>query len=288
MHKLKSPRKGDFFVMGRLIQLYRIINILSLDVAFGAIVSALFFAEILHVNILPYGLAALGLTVWIIYTADHLRDARHIRKEASSARHLFHQQYFKVLVALLMVAVLVDLVLIFFIRHAVFVGGVMLTVLVALYLAVQSKLYFLKEIFVALLYTCGILLPSVAVAFASTNSFQALLIIQFFLIALLNLMIFSWLDADKDQSDNLPSFVTRFGKSFASTFIIILFGLLMALNVYEVVVYGLTIEAMILVMMMMVLLFVFVFRDRLQKNETYRLLGDAVFFLPALVCLWRG
>ena len=76
-----------------LVRLYRILNTLSLDVSIGAVISAMFFAEVLQVKILPYGLATLALTVWIIYTIDHLRDARAIGTKASTARHLFHQHY---------------------------------------------------------------------------------------------------------------------------------------------------------------------------------------------------
>ena len=48
------------------IRLYQFINYLSFDVACGVMVCATFFAHILHVQLLPYGLASLGVTVWII------------------------------------------------------------------------------------------------------------------------------------------------------------------------------------------------------------------------------
>ena|SRR5688572_29933788 len=101
-------------------QFYQYVNILSLDVAAGAVISALFFAQIFNVQIKPYGLLALGLTVWIIYTADHLRDAKKIKHRASTQRHRFHQQYFCSLTVFVGSAILLDAVTIFFIRRQVF------------------------------------------------------------------------------------------------------------------------------------------------------------------------
>ena len=68
------------------LRFYQYINILSLDIAAGAVISAVFFAQIFNVQIKPYGLLALGLTVWIIYTVDHLRDAKKIKHQRLNAK----------------------------------------------------------------------------------------------------------------------------------------------------------------------------------------------------------
>lgn len=88
-----------------------------------------FFAKLLAVRILPYGLVALGLTVWIIYTADHLRDAKLIVHKASSHRHRFHQQNFKVLLIILCVAFVVDAFVILYTRKPVLEWGLILLLL---------------------------------------------------------------------------------------------------------------------------------------------------------------
>jgi 4-hydroxybenzoate polyprenyltransferase len=271
--------------MGSLLKLYRTINILSLDVAFGAVCSAMFFARLLHVAVLPYGLAALGLTVWIIYTADHLRDARAINNQASSYRHLFHQQYFKILVAFLIVAIIIDVIVIIFIRRPVFFSGLSLTAVVACYLIFQRKLSYLKEFFVAFLYTAGVLLPSVTVTTDEINLFQWELMSQFFLIALLNLLIFSWFDADRDQRDSLSSFVTRFGKHSTRTLIRILFLLIVVLSFFQFFSGEQLIALTTMLFMTLILLIIFSYPRIFEKNETYRLVGDAIFFLPILFSL---
>ena len=60
-----------------LFRFYRFINILSIDVAIGAVVNARFFAHLFGVPILHQGLISLGLAIWIIYTTDHLLDEKN-------------------------------------------------------------------------------------------------------------------------------------------------------------------------------------------------------------------
>src|SRR5688572_15677356 len=103
--------------------LYQYVNILSLDVVAGAVICSLFFARIFNLMVSQYGLAALALTVWIIYTIDHLRDAKTIRKVASTDRHRFHQKYFgHILITLCLVAA-VDFVIILFVPQKVLLLG---------------------------------------------------------------------------------------------------------------------------------------------------------------------
>ena len=176
------------------LRFYQYINILSLDIAAGAVISALFFAQIFNVQIKPYGLLALGLTVWIIYTVDHLRDAKKIKHNASTQRHRFHQQYFYTLTVFAGLAILLDAVTIFFIRRQVFEWGLILFAIVMIYLIVQQYLRFLKEFFIASLYTWGVLLLSITITTITLNITYALLIAQFGLIAWTNLVLFSWFD----------------------------------------------------------------------------------------------
>ncbi len=84
--------------MREFSRLYGLLNLLSIDVAIGAVCCALFFGRLLQVDILPYGLITLGLTVWVIYCADHLFDAARLKGRASTRRHQFHQDHFWLLV----------------------------------------------------------------------------------------------------------------------------------------------------------------------------------------------
>src|SRR6478609_2759298 len=109
--------------MKHLIKFYRLINILSIDVALGSVCCAAWFAEIFEAALKPYAWMSLGLTVWIIYTADHLLDARKINEPASTKRHRYHQKNFTLLLCILLFAVLVDLIFVFLLRRIVFQWG---------------------------------------------------------------------------------------------------------------------------------------------------------------------
>ena len=128
-----------------LHRLYQYINILSLDVVAGAVTGALFFGELLQVPIDPFVLAALALTVWIIYTLDHLRDAMTIPRIASADRHRFHQRHFRIMVAMVVVVGAVDMTIIGFLSYDVLRAGMALGLIVLLYLITQRHLKFLKE-----------------------------------------------------------------------------------------------------------------------------------------------
>jgi hypothetical protein len=266
-------------------QFYQYINILSLDVAAGAVISALFFAQLFNVQIKPYGLLALGLTVWIIYTADHLRDAKKIKHRASTQRHRFHQQYFYSLTALVGLAILLDAVTIFFIRRQVFEWGLILMAMVILYLLVQQYLRFLKEFFIASLYTWGVLLPSITITNITLDIAYIFLIAQFGLIAWINLVLFSWFDHVFDQRDKQNSLVTILGKRATIFFLYGLFGVSFLITVIQFVFFTTSTQVLILCFMNIVLFLIFTFRARLAKNDLYRLIGDGVFFVPGLLLI---
>jgi 4-hydroxybenzoate polyprenyltransferase len=272
--------------MSGFLKWYRYLNILSVDIATGAVIAALFFAKILGVQILPYGLIALALTVWIIYTADHLRDAKSIKTTASTERHRFHQRNFNVLAVILLMAVCADLIIILYTRKPVLRWGIYLGVIVGIYLLVQRYLKFLKETLIALLYTLGVLLPSVSVTDQELTFFHFLLFIQFALVALMNLLIFSWFDHEGDLKDNQRSFSTDLGKRSITKVIfmiavvdIMIGGFLLAAGFRPYA------TAMIMAMCVLHLSILF-FSEHLRENDRYRYAADAIFFLPLIFVLW--
>jgi len=263
--------------------LYQHINILSLDVVGGAVVSALFFGALLRVFIPFTALVALAFTVWIIYTLDHLQDAMTIPGIASTDRHRFHQQHFRVLFGLMLAVALLDVVLLFFLPSAILRGGIILGAIVLFYLIMQRYLRFLKEFFVACLYTAGIMLPAVALAGDSILPVHYLVAAKFFITALMNLLLFSLFDYREDRHHQQHSFVTWFGQKPTRASIVVL-GLL---NIVS----GLWLwdfdsrVAVIFVGMNVLLLTILVLERRLLANNLYRILGDAVFLFPVVYLL---
>jgi 4-hydroxybenzoate polyprenyltransferase len=268
--------------MKKILELYKFINILSLDVAAGAVVCTLFFANIMNVKILPQGSISLGLTVWIIYTADHLLDTRKLKQDASTERHRFHQRHFKSLFLLLIIAILVDVSQVYFLRSIVFMDGLFLAFLVGIYFLIQQRIGFLKELLGAILYTAGVLLIPLSVNDQLSLPF-ILLIVQFGTIAWINLLLFSWIDKPMDEKDKHHSFATTFGFVITQRVLLFLFSVIAVLMVIQLLIFPINALAIwILSLMAMFLLWIFLKRDYFEKEDRYRLLGDAVFLLPII------
>jgi hypothetical protein len=282
-YESSSPLEVSFFYLVKFIlQLYRYCNYLSLDVACGAMICAAFFARILHVELRPYGLASLGLTVWIIYTTDHLLDAKRLNREASSQRHRFHQINFKQLLAALLVAVVVDLLLVFFVRKPLLNWGMKLSVVVLFYLLFQRRLIVFKELVVSLLYSVGIFLPALSLTMRTISASEIILIAIFTQTAFINLVLFSWYDWKQDLMDRQFSLVTCLGRSLVRNILMVLFSLQTVLLVGLMLISSYQIEAVILVAMNLPLLVLFIFPEKFSKDNQYRIIGDIVFIIPAI------
>jgi hypothetical protein len=261
---------------------YRFLNLLSIDIAIGSIACGMYFAWVLHVHVRPYALASLGITVWIIYTADHLLDAWKVKGRASTERHRFHQDHFRILVVLVTAAILIDFILIFFIKRPVLFAGLYMIALVVVYLLFHNKLTFLKEFFVALLYCVGVLLPSLTVTDVSLETKHHILFVSFFLLALINLLLFSLFDKTNDEKDKRQSFVTLFGERNTRRIITILSGVNMLLLFYLFYKWNQMLVVVIPFLMSTALIIIIAFYRWFEKNSRYRLLGDAIFLLPLL------
>lgn len=265
-------------------KIYRFINNLSIDVSLGAVTCAWFFSRIMHVNIRLQGLAALGITVWVIYTLDHLLDALKTKHRASTERHRFHQRNFKILAGLCAIAALLDMTFIFYLRAAVLKAGILLGLLVGIYLLINRRLRFMKEIAGAIFYTGGVVMPALVLSHFDLNQFRVFLIIQFMLTALLNMLLFSLLDRPNDEADSRMSFTTTMGERNARISIYFLFLMCLAIALYQLVMFF-DLAVVIVILMDMMLFIIFIFSRYFAVGDRYRFAGDAVFLLPLLYTL---
>lgn len=270
--------------MYRLIDLYRFINITSVDIAAGAVICACFFARVMNVYVRPSAFIALGLTVWIIYTVDHLLDAKRVKSTASTQRHRFHQQNFKLLTSLVIVALIVDFISVLLIRKSLFIAGSLLGLLILFYLLVQRYLSVFKELMGGVLYTLGVTLPSLIFGFDRLEWPFALLIVQFLFTTWINLFLFSLFDKDRDMQDHHISFATRMGVPATRNVIIILLILCVCLGFYQILYHQLY-AATIVLIMDGILALIFFMNRTFSKEDRFRLLGDAVFLLPLFFLL---
>lgn len=268
--------------MHPFLQLYRYVNILSLDVVAGALAGALFFGSILNVPVTIFPLATLALTVWIVYTLDHLRDALFITRVASTDRHRYHQDHFAILSLVVLILALLDLTLILFLPARLFEVGWALGIVVMLYLLLQRYLMFMKEFFVACLYTAGILLPSLA-ADPEWIMIHFILIGKYFITAWMNLLLFSLIDYHEDRRQQQHSFVTWFGPVSTRNGILLL-GIVNITSGLWVWHFNWRVATLFISMNILLLAILFL-RKHLVIHNYYRIAGDAVFLIPLLYLL---
>ncbi|WKN40554.1 hypothetical protein [Tunicatimonas pelagia] len=259
------------------------IRILSLDVVLGACVSAWFIAQLCGVEVRLVTIVALGMAVWLIYTADHLWDAYRLQHPAHTVRHGFHQRYFRSLIVTWLIVASLGIVLLFRIPPSVFRGGLLLSAGVIGYFVI-NQLFNLsrtvpKELLAALLYTLGIFLPVIVQA-DGMNLVGYLLFGQFFLLALANLTLISWYELESDQLDGASSLATQYGTASVQLISRACIFLSVALAVWAM--FSISFAGyLVLLVMSVVLGSIWVFPVWYAKNERYRWVADGIFLLPA-------
>ena len=262
------------------MRLYQFLNLMSIDVAVGAMVSAAFFARIFHVQLGTNSLASLGISVWIIYSADHLLDAHRLKKHASTKRHQFHQKHFRLVSSVVIAAVVIDLILIQGIQESVIYLGTILIFTILLYLLFQRWLGPFKELIGAALYSLGVLLPGLSLLTAPTTRSLVFIIVAFFLTALINLLLLAWFDLEHDLRDGHASAAIFFGKHKSNVLLTVLFVFQAILFVGLLLLAPYKSEVLILIGMNVTLFLIFYFYRGFVKNDYYRLASEIVFLLP--------
>ncbi len=261
---------------------YRLLNILSIDVALGATVSGIFFTEIFKVKATLQDFLCLGLAVWIIYTTDHLLDVRQMKQKASTVRHQFHQKYYHVLLRITGFLSVSLLILILFLTKQTLIWGGGLGLLVIVYLFFQRKLGFTKELVGAFLYSSGVVLPALAIYDHPYSVKNSVPVILFFSIALTNLILFSWFDKERDLIHNHSSIATRVGASKTKMALYFLFVLLSALLTLLYFQHTDPWPIVIFTLMTLTLLIIFLLSVWFSIEDRYRLAGDAIFLIPVI------
>ncbi|MDA0194766.1 MAG: hypothetical protein O2887_00400 [Bacteroidetes bacterium] len=266
---------------------YHIINALSLDIALGAGILSLVLGRYLGLQIPVFVLLALVISVWIIYTADHLLDARTIPHQATSFRHHFHQHFRKeILIALFISFIGLFFILVQLPPITIFYGiPVVLGVSIYFILNRFFGLTFQKEILIAALYVIGVYIGPYSLSSGEIPKEMSLFLLQLGLMAWTNLLIFGIYEQGEDLQDGLKSMVTSWGvqKSgqlvkilLSTTFVLAIFGLLTfieAINYFKL--------QMVFLFMNGVLGTLYFRRETLvQSGLQYRYFGDGIFFMP--------
>ncbi|MEO8663694.1 MAG: hypothetical protein ABI693_34880 [Bryobacteraceae bacterium] len=208
-----------------MARLWLLPNLLSLDAPLVALAWQDLLARSTHLPLPPQARLSLGLSVWAIYLADRILDARRPFTTAEAPRHQFYRNHplaARTLLALVLLATTVSVILL---PSAIVKAGFLVLAAVAVYLAaihsgVAPKIP--KEFAVALLFPTGTFL---AAWVASPHPAPLLLLfLPFFLLCLGNLCVletWEWRrwgsigarpsDAVRKLADTLPYWATLLG-----------------------------------------------------------------------------
>ena len=271
-----------------------LIQILSLDVVLGACVGTVFVAKFLVVPITFASLVALGLCVWLIYTADHLRDAYRLkRRVAHTARHRYHQTRFKAVAAAWGIVAVIGLVVASFLPLRLIYYGVGLVVAVVVYFVLTQRTslarWLPKEFMTALLYTIGIFLPTLAAYEEPLYWNIGVLFFQYFFLALGNLLLFSWFEVEVDVQDRHESFALSAGRPLTRHIVLLCTGAVITTSLFMLLVVSTSFASSVaqgtVLAMGLGLLIIALRPTDFQPHGRYRLLGDGVFLLPVIPLL---
>jgi len=272
---------------------HKIIQTLSIDVIAGAIAVGYFASRILEVEPNPIWWLILPMVVWSFYTLDHLIDGYKSKGKTEIYRHHFHFKYRKLLLILSVLFGLaaLGLSLVFLEQQIIilglFIGSLVLAYFLALFFWGNKKLLLLqKELVIAFVYVFGIWLAPLVWSgqFPKTNIIFIICIS--ILLAWAEGIMASYFDYENDLKDGHSSFTVLFGKVFSRRFLIILHifvFLFIKVSIFFIDTNLQFAALMILALMNLTLLLIMLFPAWFQKQERYRLVGESVFLLPAII-----
>ncbi|MFY0607918.1 MAG: hypothetical protein JXR10_14465 [Cyclobacteriaceae bacterium] len=266
-------------------QFYKYFRWLSLDIVLGAIFFLAYLGKYYGVEISLHVYFALGSAIWLIYTTDHLIDARSV-SSPSNERHIFHQQNFKVLTIVGGMVMMLALANVYFLELVIIRNGAVLSAICVGYLLLVYlfKGLWVKEVLVAIAYASGIFLAPISLT-TSAGRVDLMLVCQLAFIAFLNLLIFSYYDFQNDQKDGFNSLVIRLGKQKVQVLITFLSAFVIVMSLFN---YITTYDSIQLLFGMMTIILAAIYHlpRVFDSAERFRIVGDGVFYLAALFLLF--
>lgn len=264
---------------------------LSFPVVMGAVLSNRMAARLSDVEPIHWATPiVLALVVFVIYTVDRLLDVRK-PGQPRTARHEFHRRHAPLLWRVVLGAVVLAGVLVFFLPGSVLRFGLVLGGICAAYVAAVFRspanhpALLFKEPLVALLYSAGIW-GSVWVQRPTISGIDLTEALMFTGIAFQNLLLFDIMERYEQAGAPMYSLAAVWGDYRCR---VVLGWLTAGIVLTALLLCFLTDDrfaqraALMLGLMSLSLYGIQRYSGWFLKNERYRWLGDGVFWMPALV-----
>lgn len=274
---------------------YQLFSILSLDVVIGAVIGAKLSSQLLCVHPGAWFFLILALSVWIMYTADHLVDAWRLKDHAHTERHLFHNRNFKLLVIIVLGLSVFDFILVLLkLNQLLIYTGLIIFILTASYFGIltliksKRNLILQKELIIAFVYTSGIWAGPISMRNFILHNSEIILLSIFFLLAWADVLLFSVMEEPEDRMDQHHTFATNFGLAKSRNFIHFILFVVFGLSVFLIIVSDIEIErqaSKLLMLMGFAIVLMNNFPDFFKYNYRYRYIGELIFWFPLLFFL---
>jgi len=265
------------------------INNLSLSFTISSSICAYVISKVLLVPLSWHHYVFLSLTVWLIYTFDHLMDAA--KPGASEIiRYKFHKKYFsQIRIAIAVILCLLASLLILLPWQTILSGVFVLAICLGYFVLIRKNLLVKrkKEKFAAFCISMGVVGMVVFVSLPIFEIGSVFIFAAFYLLCLQNLYLFSYFEKGNDKRLGFETEVSNWTKDEFDSSMKGLFVLCFIVSVF-ILQFGERFFSLFLVFMLMqTVLFVLWNRSQdFQKNERYRFIGDAIFFLPLIALLF--
>jgi len=261
-----------------LADFYRKAQYLSLDIVLGAVILLRFFSIQLKADIEPVVYLLLAGSIWSIYTVDHLRDAK-LALKGDRGRYQYHLRNRRSLLVVLAIVLVACVGSLFLIPQSLLINGAILAASSMAYLVVNQFLSRIgaKEIYIALVYSSGILIAP----FTLVNEIKWEFLFLLFLLSFSNLILFSWFEEEEDLADKFKSISTAIGRRLTERAILVT----LAIGIASTLVLSGSVVSLYFLLAFGVYTFLIVKHKWAGQKLRYRLIGDGVFLLPAIM-LW--
>jgi hypothetical protein len=277
------------------MRIYQRIHFLSLDIVLGALASSCLAACLFNSSPGWAWWPALAITVWLLYTGDHVLDAWKHRKTSKRELHQFIFRNRRNLLWFMGILGIGDLLLIFnflersFLRYALILAGLVLLFYAMRHLFRRNRVLFIPgEFFVLVLYMEGTWLGPLVTRSGEFITLDGLIAVMFAGILLMNLGIISLYDIQLDSRLGIASLASALGKSSTRTLMLITGILIYLAAIMQFLVFGVDQHSqlvLILAGMATILLLVLLLPSYFRKKDYYRMAADAVLYMGFLSLL---
>ena len=275
------------------MKLFYIIRLFSLDIVAGALAALAFAASVMEADLKLSYYLIMGLTVWLIYAADHLMDGAKTRgKSDSETANFFYTYKIPIILVFLIILVLDFRLIVYILDEKIVQFGMGPGIAAVIYLLMNryydgaQKWLFIKELWVAIIYTLAIWGGPVIFGGDTVNAVQMMMIASFGLIVLGNVLIYSIYERESDIRDNNKSIVRDFGLPAAvnGATLALTISMLTALTAY--ILMGASLPHILpLLLISASMLLILSFPAVCSKGKRYGIFADLVLLLFLLVLI---